>query len=493
MKKSISKVIAAILICASIAVLISTLLAHFVIKNENINYTNFEVNYAENATISNLFGAPEESITIDFDKTTEINTIAIEENGDVIREFDISYKNLDGEYEFIYKQDVIDVYRYCCFDMVKTTGFKIDILKTKDNANWEIKNISMFLMGKNIDKDFNVTAYVPAQYATDPAKLHKDHFKYINQVNIHGASNFDVDGNVFYPTGLRDNYGNHVDGRLAFEQTLENLRNVVYPNTKIVTTFLGIEDNSPRSQNEIHMGAMRENPQRERLLDGIVDFCKTYGLDGVSFDFEHPVALTQGDEWTVFFDFCKDLKERLIEEVGPGTLLTAAISSWAVTIPLNFDHTCLEGVIDHIELMAYDNFDKNGNHSSFLNDCYQIDSDITIQNKLGLEQMYTNPKIVNLGLPFYSRPTDRRAYWGVYRNVAEELGKFTNFYENEMLDGINRGDNYYNSYQMIYDKTCYWIDRGYGGVMVWNYDCDVEPSNPLSLWGAIGKAIESRS
>ena len=51
MKKSISKVIAAILICASIAVLISTLLAHFVIKNENINYTNFEVNYAENATI----------------------------------------------------------------------------------------------------------------------------------------------------------------------------------------------------------------------------------------------------------------------------------------------------------------------------------------------------------------------------------------------------------------------------------------------------------
>ena len=29
--------------------------------------------------------------------------------------------------------------------------------------------------------------------------------------------------------------------------------------------------------------------------------------------------------------------------------------------------------------------------------------------------------------------------------------------------------------------------------MVWNYDCDIEPSNSLSLWGAIGKAIESRS
>ena len=100
-----------------------------------------------------------------------------------------------------------------------------------------------------------------------------------------------------------------------------------------------------------------------------------------------------------------------------------------------------------------------------------------------------------MGLPFYSRPIDKAGYWGVYADVSQQLG----VWGNSIVEDVNTGEGeiyqqkcYYNGRQMIYDKTCYAIDTGVGGVMIWHYSCDTTDSE-LSLYGAISEAVNSRA
>ena len=46
----------------------------------------------------------------------------------------------------------------------------------------------------------------------------------------------------------------------------------------------------------------------------------------------------------------------------------------------------------------------------------------------------------------------------------------------------------FNTPRVVYDKTAWAIDNGFGGVMVWNYACDVPADNEASLFRAIARA-----
>lgn len=482
-----------IFIIVAIAILGVSVAMHFS-KEKKINFTNYDVNLVEKASIDSLSGAVGESAVISFEEETKINTLALSEKGQNIKEFEISYlDNKTNQIVFIYKQDVIEDYRYCCFDIIDTKKIEVKITKTKENANWELSKIDGYLMGNTrANQKINVTAYIPTNHLGRP--LYKEHFECITNVNLLGSTNFDQNGDIFWPTSYDEN-GNVVDGKTAFKRTLKEVRDVIKPGTTVVATFLGIVEGF--NQVDIHNGAMRTEPNKTKLINSIIDICEEYNLDGIAFDYEHPRALTEADDWTVFFDFVRDLRIELHKRLGKEKTISAAIASWAITIFLNFDHSTLIDTIDNIEVMSYDNFDHNGAHSAFLNDCYNIVKAINFYNNLmdnePTSPMYTDTKICNLGLPFYSRPTNGAAYWGNYNSVAKQLGKFGNLIESEVYNGQDMGPNYYNSWQMIYDKTCYWLDQGFGGLMVWHYYCDVEPSNPLSLWGAMNAAIKSRT
>ncbi len=449
------------------------------VEPDVVTYSNYSVDYMDGATRID----DENGITLTFSTPTTFNTVVLKEEGDVIREFRFYYLNEVGEKKFIYKQDLVEGYRYCSFERITTTKFIVEI-KGVDGEKWDIADIEIYNMGANKQDDFRVTAYAVSQYTYKKDSVQKEHFKAITHVNLISTVFVSADGEIYFLDSEID--GVLVDGETIFRTSLENVRSVIEEGTTIVATILGQDKNgSGLSTIAIHESAFKS----EKFISNAVAFQEKYGLDGLSFDYEYPESMAQ---YRLMFETCRSLKEAM----APGSLMTVALGTWSLAKPLIFDKSLME-CVDWVESMNYDEMreDKHSYHSTFSTSCYDFFSKINdINETLGdAEITYTDVKDVNLGLPFYSRPTDGRGYWGDYRSVAESLGKFENVKYDEYYGGELLPPTYYNSYQMIYDKVCYCIDSGVGGVMVWHYTCDMPWDSGLSLWRAIYEAVQSRS
>ena len=130
------------------------------------------------------------------------------------------------------------------------------------------------------------------------------------------------------------------------------------------------------------------------------------------------------------------------------------------------------------EMMEFDLFYDNGDHSSF----------DTAQK--GIEKFIDagfDSKVLDLGIPFYGRPVDKGEFWYDYSDYSDVLGKYSNKTE---IDG---NDVYFNSFQLVYDKTALAIDYNIGGVMVFRYACDDLNHKDLSLFTAISQSINDRN
>ncbi len=487
MKKvtSLMLVIALIITCSLGVVLVGVHLSNGNGDVEELPPPNFDLDYAEDAVRTTT----DEGISLKFSSTVTFNTVALVENGDVIREFSFYYVE-DGQEKFFYKQDLVQNYRYCSFNDVTTDELIIKINEVEGQA-WQIDEINVYNIKKTHAYGFRVTAYAVSQYTYKAESLDKEHFKAINHVNLISTVYIAADGELYF----RDNYidGVLVDGKTIFETSLQNVKAVVEEGTTIVATLLGQDFNgSGMSVIEIHEAAFKEN--KENFIKNAVAFQEKYGLDGLSFDYEYPETVAQ---YATMFETCRSLKEAM----KPGSIMTVALGTWAIYKPLIFDKA-LMGCVDWVESMNYDEMrdDPHSYHSSFSTSCYNFFDGIENFNRQFADangvtppSVYVDKAHLNLGIPFYSRPLDGRGYWGEYKAVAEELGRYENVYYGEYYDGELLPPTYYNSYQMVYDKVCYCIDHGIGGVMVWHYSCDVSWDSGLSLWNAIYEAVQSRS
>ena len=445
--------------------------------NEEKAYTNYSVDYMDSAIRRDIDGG----ITLSFSEPTTFNTVVLKESGDVIREFSFYYLNSQGEKKFIYKQDLVEGYRYCSFETITTTEFIIEIKGTSED--WTISDIEIYYMGDTCNDDFRVTAYVVSQYTYKSESVQKEHFKAITHVNLISTVFISEDGEIYFLDSYID--GVLVDGETIFETSLNNIRQAIEPGTTIVATLLGQDKNgSGLDTITIHERAFAS----KNFVSNAVAFQEKYNLDGLSFDYEYPETMAQ---YKKLFEACRSLKEAM----APGSLMTVALGTWTLAKPFIFDRSLLE-CVDWVESMNYDEMreDPHNYHSTFSTSCYDFFKSVNgINDVFGDSPMtYTSTKDINLGLPFYSRPTDGRGYWGDYKYVAESLGKYTNVKTDEYYNGELLPPTYYNSYQMIYDKVCYCIDTGVGGVMVWHYSCDMPWDSGLSLWHAIYDAVESR-
>ena len=447
-------------------------------ENTPKTYTNYTVDYADNATkVEDANG-----VKLTFSEPTTFNTVVLKEKGDVIREFRFYYLNDKGEKIFIYKQDLVDSYRYCSFERITTTEFTIEI-KGVEGEEWTLEDVEIYDMG-GTKEEFRVTAYAVSQYTYNKESLEKEHFKAITHVNLISTVFISTEGEIYFLDNVID--GVLVDGETIFKTSLENIRSVVEEGTTIVATLLGQDKNgSGLDTITIHERAFKS----KNFITNAVAFQEKYGLDGLSFDYEYPETLAQ---YRLMFETCRSLKEAM----APGSIMTVALGTWALSKPLIFDKSLME-CVDWVESMNYDEMreDKHNYHSSFSQSCYDFFNKIELMNETfgDVPASYTDIKDINLGLPFYSRPTDGRGYWGDYKSVAESLGKYENVKYDEYYNGELLPPTYYNSYQMVYDKVCYAIDSGVGGVMVWHYTCDMPWDSGLSLWRAIYEAVQSRS
>ncbi len=301
--------------------------------------------------------------------------------------------------------------------------------------------------------NFKVVAYIRGDYIQEADSLYSEDFDIITHIILFECASFDSEGKVNLE-------------KEKLETALKNIRKAIGDkNVSITLNLLGprgitdsdIWEEQMKVQSDEHNKAFQSGV----LEENIVDVLNEYGFDGVHFDYEYPLS---NKAWRNYNKFLVSLDNVL----GDYTLGVAGVD-WNI----GFTKKAAKA-IDSFELMAYDYNDSEGKHATY--------EDIITRIENADFGAIAREKI-NFGLPFYSRPTDMDAYWYGYNTYYKEIDKEGWYHCPE----INK-DFWFNTPEVIEKKTEYAIDNGYGGVMVWHYNCDLPSTHEDSLFRAIDKA-----
>ncbi len=311
---------------------------------------------------------------------------------------------------------------------------------------------------KYIDKaeNFRVTTYIRGDYVQSPDSLYPEDFDIVTDVILFECASFDNEGNVI----LR---------KEILETALANIRNAIgEKDVNITLNLLGPSGHTDSDVWEDQMEAQSDEHNKAFtsgvLEDNIIEVLDKYSFDGVHFDYEYPLSLKA---WKYYNNFLVSLNKKL----GDYTL-GVACNDWNI----KFSTKALAAV-DTLEIMLYDMNDENGRHSTY-------EDMVNMVKKVGF---YGIPlEKVNIGLPFYSRPTDMSGYWYGYNGCYGQID------ENGWYHCNDTGkDFWFNTPDVIAQKTDFAIKNGYGGVMIWHYNCDLPSTHEDSLLRAIGETVEA--
>ena len=307
---------------------------------------------------------------------------------------------------------------------------------------------------ENTNTEFEVVSYVVASNIQSPDSLHTEDFDIITTVILFGCVTFDEAGEVHADTSV-------------LETALANLRNCIGErDVKITLNLLGPGpvEYSDWNDQMAKLALLHNEAFASGKLEGnIKALIEKYDFDGVHFDYEYPISK---DAWKAFNKFLVKLDKQM-----PDRTIGVAVSTWDVGL-----NKKAVAAVDSIELMLYDHYDDNGRHSTY-------------ETAVGAAEAFKEKKIplskVHFGLPFYARPTDSDAYWYGYNGYFDKLDE-NGFYYDESIGKTF----WFNTPDVIADKTQYALDNGFGGVMIWHYSCDLPSSDADSLLGAIGKTVQ---
>ncbi|MBR3948508.1 MAG: glycoside hydrolase family 18 protein [Clostridia bacterium] len=306
-------------------------------------------------------------------------------------------------------------------------------------------------------ENFRVTSYVIADRIQNEASICTEDFDIITDVIIFGCATFDSKGKITVQEDI-------------LVKALSNLRKVIGErDIKITLNLLGPGYTGSSTDWYEQMEGLGKEHNKAFMSPGfekrIVDVIDKYGFDGIHFDYEYPI---NNFAWFNFNNFLVSLRAWL----GEKRTLGVAISDWNLNLS-----TAAVAAVDTIEFMLYDMYDEEGKHST-AETAKMLSKKIWDAN-IPLEK-------VNFGLPFYARPSDRDSFWYDYVSYYSELDE-NGWYRDENIGK----DFWFNTPDVIEDKTDYAINEGFGGVMIWHYSCDLPSTNEKSLLRAIGTAVDN--
>lgn len=307
-------------------------------------------------------------------------------------------------------------------------------------------------------ENFRITSYVVADGLREKGKLDTSHFSQITDVIFFGCAKFDEEGKVTLDdefdtilANLKDAMGNSQDKKVYL--------NILGPMAQI--------DSDDWNKRVADAGARHTKAFKSgNLENNIKAVLEKYGFDGVFFDYEYPI---ENKNWKSFSKFIVSLDSVL----GDGYEIGAALASWDA----KFSDEAKEA-LDRIELMSYDLWEEDGTHAS-----YKIAQDDI--NKM-VEAGYDKAKI-DLGVPFYARPTTQEAIWYNYSDYVDKIDEkgFAKDEKNNLIAS-------FNTYDTVAKKTQFAIDSGLGGMMVWHYACDAPADNAKSLFNAMYNTVQAQ-
>lgn len=302
-------------------------------------------------------------------------------------------------------------------------------------------------------KDFRVVAYIAVESLQDTSKFAVEHINEVTDIIYIGAIEYDEQGNV----NKKDNY----------QAGLEFIRSIIGEND--VNLYISIGGPGSQSDSDDWYDQMADLAERNNhsfqsgvLENNLLALLKEDGYDGVFFDYEYAIKKKY---WKVYNDFIVSLDNKLGDDYKIGM----ALAGWDLG-----QNKAARDATDFVELMSYDLWDDDGTHASI----EVMQNDIKLAKKAG----YDMSKI-DVGIPFYARPTDHGGYWYDYNGWYDKLD------EKGFVDDKEVGLTFsFNTYDTVKQKTSIAMEQGCGGVMVWHWACDTEYGNEKSLFKAINEA-----
>lgn len=306
-------------------------------------------------------------------------------------------------------------------------------------------------------EDFKVTTYLRGDNVYSAADLNSEDFDIVTDLIIFECATFNSKGEVEYDEAKMERVMSAVRSVIGSRDIHVTL-NLLGPHGITDST---VWDDQMKAQSEEHNKAFKSGVLEENIKE-VLD---KYDFDGVHFDYEYPIT---DDAWYYFNSFLVSLRNSL----GDDYTIGVAAGTWNVFFTLG-----AIAAVDTFELMTYDYVDGSGKHATYEDTVAQIEQ---------LKNKGVPAKKINIGLPFYSRPTDLSAYWYGYNTCYNEIDEDGWYHCND----INK-DFWFNTPEVISQKTQYAIDNGYGGVMIWHYSCDLPSSHEGSLLRAVGETVDA--
>ncbi len=307
-------------------------------------------------------------------------------------------------------------------------------------------------------EDFRVTAYVTQEAISNLDTFSSGHIDEVTDVILFGVVTFDEKGKI----SLAEN----------FDTCYNNIKTVMQgkENKRLFINMLGPESQSDSEdwyeqmadKAERHSGAF----ESEGFCEEILKLLDKYDFDGVFFDYEFPI---KNKYWKTYNKFIVKLDEVLGDDYKIGM----ALASWDAK-----QNKKAREATDLVCIMSYDLWDDNGNHATM--DIAKDDVDKFVKKG------YDKSKL-DLGLPFYARPTTQDAYWYDYGSYYDKMDASGLYKDSET--GLTFS---FNTYDLIKEKTTYALDSGLGGVMVWCWNYDTDYGNEKSLFKAVSEAKNAR-
>lgn len=409
-------------------------------------------------------------LVIDLGAVKEFNTLTLTESGDKILKFSVWVSAADDkgkpEYKFVYESDKIGTLRACHLGTQNARFIRIVI--AEDKGSFKIKDVNVYNVAKSAAKEFRVNTYLTLDAIVideSTGEFEPGGLQACTDIILFGSVQLNADGSVKV---LRDDYAIKVN---ALKAALAKIEAEQSRKINVVVDILMPAEAPGAAHRPNALKAMSDN--LDTSVKNVKDFIQLYNFDGIDIDYEYP---SNGKEWKAYNDYL-----RALDKAVPNMIISIATQAWAT----KFDKDVLD-IIDRYEVMAYDMNESDGYHSTFQK---------TFEQAQGFIDKGIPMSKIDLGLPFYSRPTNMHEYWGNYGDAVDQLGQFTNLLDNNISDHQGMplsSPNYYNSYGMIQDKTIYAYDMGIGGLMVFRYACDADYSHKYSLFRAIDEAIKFR-
>ncbi len=316
--------------------------------------------------------------------------------------------------------------------------------------------INLNITDKKVE-DFKVTTYIRGDAIMYwGGELFEEDFDIVTDAIIFECATFNNKGEVEYD-------------EVKMETVLAKVHDAIGDREVHLTlNFIGPWGESDSDVYEEQMEAQSDEHNKAFksgvLEDNIIAVLEKYDFDGVHFDYEYPLSIKA---WHNYNRFLVSLDKKL----GDDYTLGVAGNAWNI----KFTNAAIEA-IDTFELMTYDYIDEQGRHATYEDTLEQL-------QQLGLRGMPLYK--VNVGIPFYSRPTDMSAYWYSYNGCYEKMTE-DGWYHCDDTDK----DFWFNTPAVVAQKTDYCIRNGFGGVMIWHYNCDLPSSHEDSLLRSIGETVD---